>query len=168
MTGVMAERHLSGAEPSVEYAAIGRRACEQEFDVLLALDLAEPDATTPPGPPGDEADLYGRPTAAELLEAVAQFLAADVQPGGDRVGFHARVAGNELATVRRELVLGPAARERHRSRLAGLGCADDAALAGAIADGGLDDRWDDVVDAVRAAVRDRLLVANPRHLTAPA
>nr|WP_281371816.1 phosphotransferase family protein [Petropleomorpha daqingensis] len=168
MTGLMAERHLSGAEPSVELAAIGRRACEQEFDVLLALDLAAPESSVPPEPADDGVDLYGRPTATELLEAVAAFLAADVQPGGNRVGFHARVAGNVLATVRRELVLGPAARERNRTRLDRLGCADDVALARAIADGSLDDRWDDVVDAVREGVRDRVLVANPRHLTAPA
>ena len=91
-----------------------------------------------------------------------------ISPSGDRVGFHARVAGNVLATVRRELLLGPAAAERHRARLAELGCEDDAALARAIAHGSLDDRWDDVLDAVRADVRDRLLVANPRHLAMPA
>jgi aminoglycoside phosphotransferase (APT) family kinase protein len=31
-------RHLSGAEPSVELAAIGRRVWEQEYDVLLLLE----------------------------------------------------------------------------------------------------------------------------------
>jgi aminoglycoside phosphotransferase (APT) family kinase protein len=168
MTGMMVGRHLSGAEPSVELAAIGRRACEQEFDVLLALGLDQPDAAAPPEPAGDRPGLFGRPTAVELLEAVAHFLAADVRPAGDRVGFHARVAGNVLASVRRELLLGPAAAQRHRARLTALGCADDEALSGAIADGSLDDRWPDVVDAVRAGVRDRLLVANPRHLTMPA
>jgi hypothetical protein len=169
MCGVMAERHLSGAEPSVEFAAIGRRACEQEFDVLLALGHDSPDATAAPEPDGEHPDLYGRPTAAELVEAVAQFLAADVQPGLEgRVAFHARVAGNVLATVRRELLLSPPAAERHRARLDLLGCADDTALSRAIAERTLDDRWDEVVEAVRAAVRDRLLVANPRHLTMPA
>jgi hypothetical protein len=84
------------------------------------------------------------------------------------VGFHARVAGNVLAAVRRELLLGPAATERHRERLDRLGCADDEALSRAITDGSLDDRRDAVVEAVRAGVRDRLLVANPRHLTMPA
>jgi hypothetical protein len=34
---VQAHRHLSGSEPSVELAAIGRRVWEQEYDVLLAL-----------------------------------------------------------------------------------------------------------------------------------
>ena len=33
--------HLSGAHRSVELAAIGRRVCEQEWDLLLLLD---PDA----------------------------------------------------------------------------------------------------------------------------
>ena len=37
-----AERYLSGAEPSVELAVLGRRVCEQEFDVLLALGHATP------------------------------------------------------------------------------------------------------------------------------
>jgi aminoglycoside phosphotransferase (APT) family kinase protein len=169
MCGVMAERHLSGAEPSVEFAAIGRRACEQEFDVLLALGLDSPDEAPAADPGSGEPDLYGRPTAGELLEAVGHFLAADVQPGtAGRVSFHARVAGNVLATVRRELLHGPQAQASHRARLAGLGCADDDALSAAIADGRLDGRRGEVVAAVREAVRDRLRVANPRHLTVPA
>ncbi|RFU21495.1 phosphotransferase family protein [Geodermatophilus marinus] len=170
MCGVMAGRHLSGAEPSVELAAIGRRACEQEFDALLALGLDAPDGAAPPDPPppaGDEL-LTGRPTATELLAAVTAYLDDDVRahaPG--RTGFHARVAGNVLAAVRRELALGPAARERHRAALAALGCADDAALSRAITDGSLDDRRDEVVGVVRAAVRDRLAIGNPRHLAVP-
>jgi len=169
MCAVMADRHLSGAEPSVELAAIGRRAAEQEFDVLLALGHDVPDTAPPPEPePAADADPFGRPTAAELLDAVAHFLAEDVQPGGDRVAFHARVARNVLATVRRELLLGPVARERHRVRLDRLGCPDDAALARAVLDGSLDHRRDEVAAAVREATRDRLLVAHPRHLSAPA
>ncbi|MGY1619947.1 phosphotransferase family protein [Geodermatophilus sp. SYSU D00691] len=169
MTGVMADRHLSGAEPSVELAAIGRRAAEQEFDVLLALGLDAPDASLPAEPAADDPELFGRPTAAELVEAVAHFLAADVQPGTEgRVAFHARVAGNVLATVRRELLLGPAARAAHRARLDRLGCADDEALARGIGDRSLDDGDPAVLDAVRGGVRGRLRVANPRHLTAPA
>ncbi len=31
-----AARYLSGAEPSIEFAVLGRRVCEQEYDVLLA------------------------------------------------------------------------------------------------------------------------------------
>lgn len=170
MTGAMATRHLSGTEPSVELAAIGRRACEQEFDVLLALGRDTPDADPAPEPPArDDPGLYGRPTAAELVDAVRQFLTDHVQPGTEgRLSFHARVAANVLGTVSRELALGDAARARHRARLDRLGCADDAALSAGILDGTLDDRRDDVVAAVRDDVRDRLLVANPGHLTRPA
>jgi aminoglycoside phosphotransferase (APT) family kinase protein len=35
---VQANRHLSGAERSVELAAIGRRLCEQEYDALHLLE----------------------------------------------------------------------------------------------------------------------------------
>ena len=173
MTAAMAGRHLTGAERSVELAAIGRRGCEQEFDVLLALGLDEPDPAPDPAlgatSAATPADLYGRPSAVELLDAVHHFLTADVQPGTQgRTSFHARVAANVLATVRRELLLGGAARARHRVRLEALDCHDDDALSAAISAGTLDDRWDDVVAAVRADVRERLLVANPRHLSRPA
>jgi aminoglycoside phosphotransferase (APT) family kinase protein len=169
MCRVMADRHLSGAEPSVELAAIGRRACEQEFDVLLALGLAEPE--TPDGlaaPPGGGADLYGRPTAAELVAATRTFLTDSVRPETTgRTAFHAQVAVNVLAMAERELRLGGAARARHRAALDGLDCADDAALSRAISTGALDERWDEVLEVVRTGVRDRLLVANPRHLALP-
>ena len=144
---VMADRHLSGAEPSVELAAIGRRACEQEFDVLLALDLAVPEvADASDRAPAGDASLYGRPSAAELVDAVRILLTDQVQPEtAGRTAFHARVAANDR-----------------------LGCADGEALSEAISGGTLDDRWDEVVALVKDSVRDRLLVANPRHLGAPA
>ena len=49
--------------------------------------------------------LYGRPTAAELVAAVADFLDNDVRPATDgQVNFHARVAANVLRIVERELL----------------------------------------------------------------
>ena len=39
-----AERHLSGLSRSVELAAIGRRVCETEWDLLTLLNKAAPDA----------------------------------------------------------------------------------------------------------------------------
>ncbi|MBM7806405.1 aminoglycoside phosphotransferase (APT) family kinase protein [Geodermatophilus bullaregiensis] len=178
MCRAMTERHLSGAEPSVELAAIGRRAAEQEFDVLLALGLDRPDAAPPDDATPDDATpdeaapdddlLFGRPTAAELAAAVGDFLAGEVRAGtGGRTSFHAQVAANVVATVRRELLLGDGARARRRARLRGLDLADDAALSEAVADGSRDGRWDEVVAAVREGVRDRLRVANPRHLAVP-
>lgn len=48
--------------------------------------------------------MQDRPTVDELLEAVAGFLTEDVMPATTgRVNFHARVAGNVLQMLRREL-----------------------------------------------------------------
>jgi len=108
------------------------------------------------------------PTAAELVEAVREWLERDVAPEAvGRLRFHARVAVNMLAIVERELVLGPAQAEAHAERLARLGVADDAELARRIRAGELDDRLDEVKAAVAASVRDKLTVANPRYLDTP-
>jgi aminoglycoside phosphotransferase (APT) family kinase protein len=164
-----AERHLSGTEPSVELAVLGRRVCEQEYDILLALGYAGPLAVTdvlesepaPPVPPHD------RPTGPELLRAVREFLTAEVGAADPRLRFHARVAANALRIAEREALLGPEHARRHAERLAALGCDGDAALCAAIRDGSLDHRFGDVGDAVRAATVDKLTVANPRHLALP-
>ncbi|WP_131763936.1 phosphotransferase family protein [Actinomadura fibrosa] len=164
-----AERHLSGAEPSVEYAVLGRKVCEQEHDLLLALGLTEP------AEPGEAADPlegagtgtasppHDRPSAHGLIDAVAAFL-AEAEPADARLRFHARVAAGALRIARRELILGDEHWVAHRERLRALGCADDAALAVAIRTGALDGCMDEVVAAVRASVRDKLTVANPAHL----
>ena len=53
-----------------------------------------------------------RPTAAQLVTAVREFLERDVMGATDgRVNFHARVAVNVLNTVARELELGEGFRE---------------------------------------------------------
>ncbi len=115
------------------------------------------------GPPVD--DLHGAPTAAELVEAVREWLERDVGPNVEgRLRFHTRVAANVLAMVERELELGDAQRAEHARRLAALGMADDASLAAAIRSGALDGRLDEVRAAVRAAVTDKLRVANPGYL----
>jgi hypothetical protein len=43
-----AARYLSDSEPSIEFAVLGRRVCEQEYDVLLALGYAAPLKITDP------------------------------------------------------------------------------------------------------------------------
>jgi aminoglycoside phosphotransferase (APT) family kinase protein len=105
--------HLSGAHRSVELAAIGRRVCEQEWDLLLLLDpqAAQRAARSRPrltGQPTPEPTLHGRPTAAELVDAVREYLLTSVLPAtSGQVAFHARVAASALAIVLRELELGP-------------------------------------------------------------
>jgi aminoglycoside phosphotransferase (APT) family kinase protein len=160
-----AERHLSGQVRSVELAAIGRRVCETEWDLLDLLDEGSADAGPVPSPrtPGDP--LHGRPTAAELIAAVAEFLEGDVrQATSGQVNFHARVAANALRTVERELL--DAGDSDVRAALAGLGFADEAGLAAAIRAGDLQVRsGTDVAACLRTLVRRRLAVAHPGYDT---
>ncbi len=105
------------------------------------------------------------PTAAELVEAVREWLERDVMPDvSGRLQFHARVAVNVLAMVERELALGPDQAVAHRARLDQLGALDDADLANRIRAGDLDDRLAEVRELVKASVLDKLSVANPRYV----
>ncbi len=161
---LQASAHLSGVMRSVELAAIGRRVCENEWDVLRCL-LGDPALDERPAAPTPSVGIHGRPTALELVEAVREFLERDVMPGTEgRLSFHARVATNVLKTVERELAEDPARRHEHDADLAGLGVATEAELAAAIRAGTLDDRLADVQAAVLRTVRARLEVANPKHL----
>ena len=109
--------------------------------------------------------LHDVPTAAQLVEAVREFLERDVFPATEgQVRFHTRVAVNVLGQVQRELELGPGQERVHRERLAALGVSSEAELAAAIRRGDLDDRYPEVKEAVRATVRDKLAVANPGYL----
>jgi aminoglycoside phosphotransferase (APT) family kinase protein len=166
---VQSQVHLSGASRSVELATIGRRVCENEWDVLALLPGADLPVSPAAPQPSASIDLYGRPTAAELVEAAREWVDGDVRGATEgRVAFHARVAVNALAIVERELELGAAHRAAHAARLAGLGCADEAELVAQIRSGELDDRAEDVRLLVAESVRAKLEVANPRWLEADA
>ena len=104
------------------------------------------------------------PSAAELLEAVREFLESDVLPATEgRLRFHVRVAANVVGMVARELELGPDLAARHARRLQALGMTSDSELAAAIRSGALDWRAEEVRAAVRDAVADKLAVANPAY-----
>ena len=110
-------------------------------------------------------ELHDAPMAAELIEAVREFLERDVMASTEgRVQFHTRVAINVLGMVERELVHGPAIAAAHRERLDALGFRNDKSLGQAIRAGDLDDRLDRVRDLVYATVCDKLAVANPDYL----
>ncbi|MGI9645303.1 MAG: DUF6285 domain-containing protein [Ilumatobacteraceae bacterium] len=105
------------------------------------------------------------PTAAELVEAVREWLERDLYSTAEgRLRFHTRVAVNVLGIVERELELGPAQAEAHRARLDQLGVADDAELAAAIRRGDFDDRLTELRQLLRETTDDKLRVANPRYL----
>ena len=107
--------------------------------------------TGPSGPSGP----FGRPTGAELVAAVAEFLDADVRGATDgQVNFPARVAANVLRIVERELGADTAA------------VVDEQDLVAAIRAGDFDGRDDDVMTALRTLVFDRLEGAHPGYALA--
>jgi aminoglycoside phosphotransferase (APT) family kinase protein len=163
---MQASAHLGGSTRSVELATIGRRVCESEWDLFCLLGTAP--AGTPSTASAEREVLapFGRPTAAELVEAVSERFESAMEQGEGADRFEARVARNALQIVERQLALGSELAESHRARLAELGFADDRALAVAIRSGSFDEKWQDLAVALSAAARDQLLVANPGYLPA--
>ena len=113
---------------------------------------------------------FGRPTAAELVEAVREHLDGTMDRAeGDRARFDARVARNALAVVERELRARPVPRPGPRP------------AAGRTWDSPTTPPWPPpsgrapsthdltgVGRALAAAARDQLLVANPDYLATDA
>jgi hypothetical protein len=99
--------------------------------------------------------MQDRPDAPELLAAVARWLYEDLRPTLEREQrWGALVAANACAVVAREWALdGPGTPGRAEQR----------ELARAIRAGKWDDRWDDVLEAVRDEVRAKLAVAHPGY-----
>ena len=162
---LQAATHLGGAVRSVELAAIGRRVCESEWDLLGLMGVQRPAAPALPDDAPHAPSPFGRPSAIELVEAVGEYLDDKVLgalEGAPR--FDARVARNVLEVVGRELAAGPRIEAAHGERLAALGFADDAALADSIRRGALDDRLGEVGAVLALSAADQLLVANPGYL----
>ncbi len=125
--------------------------------------------------------MQDRPNVDELLEAVAGFLQNDVMPNTTgRLSFHARVAGNVIEMLRRELaseeehlarewagldtLLGEKPRPQSLGDLRGSVTERNAELSQQIRDGRADsgDMRTAVVQHLRSVVRDKLAVSNPR------
>jgi hypothetical protein len=175
---IQASSHLSGTTRSVELAAIGRRVCESEWDLLALMGAAMPAVREPLSVDlAEQARLgalsstspFGRPSIAELVEAVGEYLDTKVMTSSEGAArFEARVARNVLAMVGRELALGPVARAAHAERLLTLGAHDDATIASAIRAGRYDDEILGLGAVLAEGVRDQLLVVNPSYLDEPA
>ena len=95
-----------------------------------------------------------RPDAAELLEAVFEFLAEEVLPQADdhRLKFRTLVAMNALGIARREL---------EASNTVSLGKERLAELAASIRADGADPA---LLDELRAHVAEKLRISNPVYL----
>ena len=120
-----------------------------------------------------------RPTAAELVDAVAEFLEHDLQPTLDgRLAFHTRVAVNALKIVRREMEVGPALDDARRDGLDALLGRDESdadsapittrerqhELARRIRDGSLDAERAEVIAYLRATLRLQLDIVHPGYI----
>jgi hypothetical protein len=107
-----------------------------------------------------------RPDAAELLEAVAEYLSAELRPEAPREQrFRVLVAANVCAVVAREIRAGerPALEdERLFSELLG-GHGGAAELARRIRDGGFDDRLDGLGERLAEHVARKLETARPGY-----
>ncbi len=163
MCMIQARVHLNGVARSHELAAIGRRVCENEYDVLVEMGHQPP--TAPTLQTTASSGVHDAPSGSELLDAVAEFLSEQVVPAQDgRLAFHSRVAANIVSIVSREIALGPELARRRRERLDRLAVVDEADLADRIRSGVTDASSAPVLDAVFESVIDKLLVANPGYL----
>jgi hypothetical protein len=113
-----------------------------------------------------------RPTANELLAAIADFLREEATPALDRsdprLGFQMRVAVNSLAILEREGRLGPAADARERARLVALLGRDgtlealNRELARQLRAGERDERDEGLMAHLEATTTDKIAIANPK------
>ncbi len=122
-----------------------------------------------------------RPDAAELLEAVAEYLFAELRPEvPDAQRFRVLVAANVCAVVARELRLGdeplaedlalfrellgePDAEQPKEAELAEAVRTAERELAQRVRSGELDDRLDQLSERLREHVRRKLDVARPGY-----
>ncbi len=113
----MAEHYRTGPDRTVERPAIGRRSSECQVDCANLLIPGPVEVVAGLDPDASE----DMPRIDELLVSVRDFLREDVmgQTRG-RTNFLARVAGNSLDIVRRELLLGDALRADELARLRAL------------------------------------------------
>ncbi len=113
----MAEHYRNGPDQSVERPGIGRRSSECQVD---CVNLLIPGAVVLTGPT-ENSGLVDMPRADELLTSVADFLREQVMSETvGRTHFLARVAGNSLDIVQREMALGLPLAAEERGRLQAL------------------------------------------------
>lgn len=113
----MAEHYRTGPDQTVERPGIGRRSSECQVDCVNMLIPGPVELVT--GIDLDASDEM--PRLNELLVSVRDFLRGDVMAAtSGRTNFLARVAGNSLDIVLRDLELGELARSQEHARLKAL------------------------------------------------
>lgn len=166
-----AHRHFVAGEGSLELAAIGRRVCESEYDLLLALGRLDPGVPPAPEPQAVTVEpVHDRPRTDEILELVGATLLTDIAaalpPEAGREKYLARICANLLSIAGRELARDDADDLAAAAAYAAAGVSSAAELAAGIGDGTLDPDAAAVAEAITVPVLARLQVANPRHFAA--
>ena len=164
---LQASAHLSGSTRSIELAAIGRRVCESEWDLLRLLGAAPALNDFAPNVKSEHSldAPFGRPTSSELLAATIEYVETTmIQRSEGAEKFEARVARNVLGMVQREVLLSSQIRLAHESRLKHLGFNSDRDLAAALRSGVCDERLEEIAKVLCGSARDQLLVSHPEHL----
>ncbi|MGV9675658.1 phosphotransferase family protein [Nocardia sp. NPDC003482] len=175
-----ADRHFSGREHSLELAAIGRRVCESEYDLLIALDLFDHSVDLAPHPAPTDAEareitvetpattVHDRPTLDEILTLVTETLTTDIAPTlAPRERYLLRVCTTLLSTATRELHSGPTPTTTVQTLLTTLGCDSEQTLATHLHNGTLPYTDPQVRRTTSTAIKTRLQITNPHHLTHP-
>ena len=106
----MAQTWRSGADRGIERVVVGRRASEQELDLLLLLEEEAPEEELGrplPAAPAPVATETGEPGAAEIVTAIGEWLATTKDRFAGRERFEHAVARNALGIVARELATRP-------------------------------------------------------------
>ena len=162
----MTDQYRNGPDATVERPAIGRRSSECQVDCVNLLipgpvELIEPEASSRPS---------DMPRLDELLSSVRDFLHGEVMSSTTgRINFLARVAGNSLDIVDRELAIGPELRRREEALLSALlgrtGSFDDLRwwLVEALRDGSMSLEREDLHQYLRTAVVNQVSIDQPKY-----
>ncbi len=162
----MAEHYRTGPDQTVERPAIGRRSSECQVDCVNLLI---------PGPvtliePADVTADDDMPRIDELVTSVRDFLREDVMGATrGRTNFLARVAGNSLDIVLRQLALGDGARAAEHERLRAL-LGNDGSLSAlrwqltrALRDGSMPLDAPGLAEHLRATVVNQIAIDQPKY-----
>lgn len=108
---------------------------------------------------------HDRPTAAELIESVREWLEKDVLPSVEgRLTFHTRVAINSLDIVKRELDTQVETDSVHQEMLKELAVDSTAELSQQIRSGEFDNSLLSLLNALAPAIENKVRVSNPKYL----
>jgi len=162
----MANQFRIGPDRTVERAAIGRRSSECQVDCVNLLIPGPVDVIEAPA----DRSSSDMPALDELVQGVRDLLHGELMAATEgRLQFMARVAGNALDIVMRELAVGDEHRRRERERLAALlGREGDLAglrwqLVEALRDGSMALDAPGLADHLRASVVNQVAIDQPRY-----